>query len=370
MPRSADQRNRAKKAIKRAVTQHSHWDHGSFLPSERLLAQQFGVSRSTMRLALQDLQNQGFVSHHGGHGWQINQGERETHALFIRHRNPHISNLIEQGIRQSLGDTVDFSGVDAPNRPISEWGTHPPLSIYDPKIHQIVIVFSERGVPKEFAEFVKNNGGHLICLGCNLHEQYDTICADFSHMSRALVRHIMDQGHRSIAFIGSKHQHTKNPSFAARVIGYQTAMKMYDLEPETVLLSEGFENLHDDFARWLDGCEAKGNRPTCLYVSGPNYVVRLMRILDKLGISVPKDMCMAGFGYHGQEDELKHFDRYVTIIEPWNKIGLLAGQAIMSYAAHESRYIPSLTLAPSRIASGNSVIPLSQQNPTKKLVLA
>ncbi len=353
MPRSAEQRNRAKRAIKRAVMQPDRWDHGSFLPSERILAQQFGVSRSTMRLALQDLQNQGFVSHHGGHGWQINQKQSEVNALFIRHRNPHISNLIEQGIRKSLGDTVEFTGVDAPNRPIAEWGEHPPLSVYDPKVHHIIIVFSERGVPQAFADFVKNNGGHIICLGCNLHEDYDTICADFAHMSRALVRHIMERGHRKIAFIGSKNGHTKNPSFAARVIGYQTAMKMYDLEPETVLLNEGFDSLYDDFARWLDGCEAKGNRPTCLYLSGPNYVVRLTRVLEKLGISVPDEMSMAGFGFC-KEEGFVNFDRYCTIIEPWNKIGLLAGQTIMSYAATE-RYMPSLTLVPSRIVQGNSV---------------
>lgn len=355
MPRAADQRNRAKRAIKRAVSQLQRWDYGSFLPSERILAQQFGVSRSTMRLALQDLQNQGFVSHHGGHGWQINDTEKQTHALFIRHRNAHMSDLIEKGIRQSLGDTIAFSGVYAPNRPIAEWGEHPPLSVYDPKVHKILIVFSEVGVPKLFEEFVRKNGGHIICLGCNLHEQYDTVCADFAHMSRALVRYIMDAGHRSIAFIGSKHQHTKNPSFAARVIGYQTAMKMYDLEPETVLLSEGFETLYDDFARWLDSCEAKSNRPTCLYVSGPNYVNRLARILDKLGISIPDDMSMAGFGYQGQGEVITNFDKYVTIVEPWQKIGRLAGQAVMSYVAQELRYMPSLTLVPSRIVPGNSV---------------
>ena len=132
-------------------------------------------------------------------------------------------------------------------------------------------------------------------------------------------------------------------------------MKMYELEPETVLLSEGFDSLYEDFARWLDACEAKGNRPTCLYVSGPDYVARLARILDKLGIKVPQDMSMAGFGYQPSEDAITHFDKYVTIIEPWHKIGLLAGQTIMSYAAQDNRYTPSLTLAPSRIASGNSV---------------
>ena len=361
MPRAADQRNRAKRAIKRAVAQLQRWDYGSFLPSERILAQQFGVSRSTMRLALQDLQNQGFVSHHGGHGWQINDTDTQTQALFIRHRNNRMSKLIEQGIRHSLADAITFNSVDAPNRPIAEWGEHPPLSVYDPKFHKILIVFSEVGVPHAFAEFVRKNGGHIICLGCNLHENYDTICADFAHMSRALVRHIRESGHRNIAFIGSKNQHTKNPSFAARVIGYQTAMKMYDLEPETVLLSEGFETLYDDFARWLDSCEAKDNRPTCLYVSGPNYVMRLARILDKLGISIPDDMSIAGFGYSASEDELINFDSYVTIVEPWQKIGRLAGQTVMSYAAQEQRYMPSLTLVPSRIMPGNSVRKLTNR---------
>jgi DNA-binding LacI/PurR family transcriptional regulator len=83
--------------------------------------------------------------------------------------------------------------------------------------------------------------------------------------------------------------------------------------------------------------------------------MRLTRILDKLGIRVPGDMSMAGFGYHPQEENITNFDRYVTIVEPWNKIGLLAGQTIMSYAAQKSRYMPSLTLAPSRIVPGNSV---------------
>ncbi|NRA39795.1 MAG: GntR family transcriptional regulator, partial [Planctomycetes bacterium] len=46
MPRAADQRDHAIKAIRKAVDQSDHWGQGSFLPSERLLAQKFGVSRS------------------------------------------------------------------------------------------------------------------------------------------------------------------------------------------------------------------------------------------------------------------------------------------------------------------------------------
>ncbi|NRA39653.1 MAG: LacI family DNA-binding transcriptional regulator, partial [Planctomycetes bacterium] len=292
------------------------------------------------------------------HGWRISDNKSELDVLFIHHHNRHVSKQIEQGLRDSLGErcTLHNASVSAP---VAEWGDHPPLSVYDPQVHKLIIVYNETGVPQAFADFVHEKGGHIICLGCNLHENYDTICGDFSHMSRMLVKYVYERGHKHIAFVGAKDIHMRNPSYSARVLGYQQAMYKYELEPETLFLGDEFDTMYDDFARWLEKCEKKNNRPTCLYVSGPNYVSRLALVLDKLGLHIPDDLSIAGFGFQDGEHNITGFDSYVKIIQPWYKMGLITGQRVQGYISSRDRILNCLTLVPSRITHGNSVRRLS-----------
>lgn len=60
---------------------------GTWLPAERSLAEQHGVSRSTARQAIQALVNQGLAEHVAGSGAKItaNTGSAEPEHLDVRH---------------------------------------------------------------------------------------------------------------------------------------------------------------------------------------------------------------------------------------------------------------------------------------------
>ena len=60
------------------------WKPGHMLPSEKQLQQQFGVSRTTVRQAIAELQAEGFVEKHQGRGTLVAKPKFEWQLRKLR----------------------------------------------------------------------------------------------------------------------------------------------------------------------------------------------------------------------------------------------------------------------------------------------
>jgi DNA-binding LacI/PurR family transcriptional regulator len=369
-PRPADLRERIQQRLLRELAAGALGEPGALLPAEAVLAQRLQVSRSTVHLALEGLAGSGSIEHLPGRGWcRPRPAPVQLRPLLHLAAGSHGDVLATfRGIERGAA-AFGLSAVLARFERRDDWRQLPALR--EPERYAGVCAFSECGLSPDLAEHLQRVGLPAVGMGCNLHRDYDTVCADFAAMSRLLVQRVHALGHRAIAFVGVANLHHENPAFAARVAGYREAMRELGLQPEVVYLSGDFDahqRTAEEFRTWLTSCEQAGRRPTCLYVSGPRYVARIAGILQRLGLQVPRDLSMAGFGcsldvLHGAGGL---FERFMRIPEPWEAIGEAAASRLILRLRSRSVLQPTLTLVPSALAEGDSVRQLPIPHPDQE----
>lgn len=316
---------------------------GAVLPGERALAAKLGCSRRTVRIALERLQSSHQVATAPGRCWMLPATGASKRSLVAHFTDYNASSIVHQGLVEVLAGTSIVLRADP--LPRRRWDLAGIGGLAG------LVVFGHLGPPPKLLARCRVAGVPLVVVACNLHRPCDTVCADFAAMSQELVRHIHARGHRSIAFIGSSPLHRENPSFTARVDGYVTAMRQLGLEPEVAYLPGDFAaraGTERAFRSWF-----QRRRPTCLYLSGPNYAAHITSILRRLGLSTPADISLAGFG--ASRDALgRSLPSFMSIMEPWPDIGRAAGARII--ARLSGRLLPPvLTMVPGLISDGDSV---------------
>jgi DNA-binding LacI/PurR family transcriptional regulator len=317
---------------------------GDAIPGERRLAIEHSCSRRTVRIVLRRLACNGRLSVVGRRFW-IRPFHSKAINAVVAHLVDHAASSV---VHQGISETLDGSGVRlildmTPRHKWSEMNTE--------GIHAIA-VFGHTGPPSRLLDHCQKTGTQLISLACNLQLECDTVSADFESMSRDLVSLILNRGHRRIAFIGSDPAHTTNPAFVARVDGFVSSMRSAGLDPLIHLLPHDFNSnprVEKRFRSWM-----ATYRPTCLYLSGPHYAVRMRTLLTKIGYKVPDEVSIAGFGATNRS-ETGSESPYTSLIEPWMDIGRSVGSRILAGLHSGIALPPTRTLVPGRIHDGKSI---------------
>lgn len=351
---------RLRERIVEQVERHlDEWPAGGWLPTERALAQRWGVSRSLLRQALETLAVTGTLERVPQRGWRRQRGRAAfDRVALVRHGGGH-DQMVLAGLRSVLepaGVTVE-TVTPPPGIRMPAWAE----SELTARAREAgaVVAFTEYGLPDAWWRELERHRVATVCLGSNLHLPYDTVCADFAAMSRTLVRAIHARGHRAIAFCGAGRLHRDNPAFRARVLGYEQTMRDLGLRPAVAYLDSDFESdatVDAAFARWFDQVAAiHGSEPTCLYVSGARFVARIAAVLRRLGKRVPAEVSIAGFGLSPEvvAGQGALFDSFVHVPEPWFAIGAAAGARLVARRGADCP--PALTLVPSALVDGASV---------------
>lgn len=114
----------------------------------------------------------------------------------------------------------------------------------------------------------------------------DAVTCDNEAGVRALTRHLIDLGHRRIAFVGGRPQVATG---SGRLAGYRAAMQAAGLRP--VVEAADFRADRAEFAtrRLL----RRRRRPTALVVANNTMAVGALRAVREAGLAVPHDVAIA-----------------------------------------------------------------------------
>ncbi len=113
---------------------------------------------------------------------------------------------------------------------------------------------------------------------------------------RQALTHLLEYGHRRIAFLGSHYtlQETRDLKLDPRLYYFRNSLQDKDLyRPEYALDCEmnspsAYQTLTQALAQWEQ-------RPTALFLSSDAMVQGALRALDEAGLSIPEDMSVIAF---------------------------------------------------------------------------
>jgi LacI family transcriptional regulator len=191
--------------------------------------------------------------------------------------------------------------------------------------------------------------------------RHSTVVTDNRTGARLAVQHLLDLGHRSVAFIAGDIDH---PSIAERFAGYRDVLHEHSIEQDDQLV------VVDQPTLWgSDGAEAigkilqRGALPTAVFAANDAMAIGCAKFLRDRGMKIPDDMAIVGF------DDIEmssHFEPPLTTVRVFKEeMGKLAVRRLVEMIKSKTRtlvttHVPvelvirasSIGVAPEHPASG------------------
>lgn len=169
------------------------------------------------------------------------------------------------------------------------------------------------------------------------------IVSDNQGGMRAVIEHLVELGHRRIAFLGGKSSREDSIS-GAREQAYLEIMKAHGLEKHCqVEYGDWLADFHD----WEDGATAaaaarlleSASRPTGVACASDHIAMIVMRLAAERGLRVPEDVSVTGF------DDVAVSALYnpplTTVAQPFEEIGRAAVRYLLNPEQNIEKILPA-----------------------------
>lgn len=321
---------------------------GTTLATETDMMAKYDVSRSTVRRALSQLQQKGLITREAGRGTFVRKPAPESVYLAVY---DSFSNLFDSEklffrIWQALASRMSEADMEIhavsldSRRPLSEAllanyaeGIRGVMLLtYYPVTRSDLVTAIDKGLPCVLLNrYVHAPGIHSVTLD------------DFGGARRA-VHYLSDLGHEKIGFLTRKS--SPGTTFQDRLKGYEHGMSEVGLSPQMLIISEDPQVIQAELRR------AKADGVSAVITISGNLAVSVKREAEHMGLHVPRDLSIIGFG-----DTARVTSEYENVTHVDYRSDLIGqiGAETMLNLLNGSTGIPSRRIIPTRIVKGNTV---------------
>jgi len=190
----------------------------------------------------------------------------------------------------------------------------------------------------ETCEAIKKAGIPIITIDRKLNNvDLDSVLTDNKAASKALVSHLIKDGHKDIAMIGPKLEITTGYE---RFEGYKAALKTHNLKfnQEIVRIGEPVEEDGYQFAQELLNLP---KRPDALFVATKLMTIGALRAITEKGLRIPNDIALAGFD---QLDWMPYIPELAHGKQPTYQLGQKAANLLLERIANPEKDVEHLVL--------------------------
>lgn len=177
---------------------------------------------------------------------------------------------------------------------------------------------------------------------------------------KAATEHLLDLGHRRIAYLGGPETIECNQ---ARLHGYLAALASYGVEADTDLVLHGrFRAEHgaEGLTTLLNGPQ----RPTAVFAGNDAIAVGVLREARRRGIRVPEDLSLVGFD--GTALARDSVPALTSVAQPLQEMGRAALRAVLRQSRGEQPDTHRVELA-TRLVVRESTAPPGGGGPGRRL---
>jgi GntR family transcriptional regulator, arabinose operon transcriptional repressor len=309
---------------------------GDAIPSENYLCEAVGVSRSTVRQAFRELENEGMIYRVKGRGTFLAEPD-SSHKT----NNDEMFGLIVPGIRRSLypsltqgfDDSLSLNSMQTlicqTNNDVDKQGNII-LRLLHRGIDGVAIVPSTIGnTPAYQIQLLIDNGIPVVLChrgveGINV----PTLLWDRKMVGRMAGEMLLEKGHINIAYFGVY----KYEVSESHVLGLRQAMKDsgIELSDSNIIFGPAGDQpeIEVDREKILANLLLSDNRPTAIFCNDDNEAEVLYWLAQRLRISVPGDLSIVGFGDCHRSTSTRRFISSIVIDE--YALGLKAAEILRS----------------------------------------
>lgn len=261
---------------------------GDGLPPEIELASLYAVSRTTMRRALSELTEEGFLQRIPGQGTfirQSNPSSLEVVALICPFHQSYM-NRLAAGITKGL-KSDGYELIIRDSELDLELEARHIESVINTKVKGIILWPANSKISGANPRSIKllSEAPHPSVIVDQYTDGLDTVTTDHYGGGYLLGKHLAANGYERMALVTN---HLSLPtSVKARWEGFQEALYHSELEPLANSLFTGWPN---GFHEWLEGF-----RPDALFCASDFIAVEVIGYLSKAGIRVPEDIAVVGY---------------------------------------------------------------------------
>ncbi len=173
----------------------------------------------------------------------------------------------------------------------------------------------------------------IVVVMNNKHQdKYYSVCSDDFHGAYEGTKHLIDLGHRRIAYIGCD-RFDLEALTQDRYIGFMKAVNASGLEFDPSMRVDADNGNMDVLRRRMSELFGRDRPPTGLFVLDDELALRVKVALDELGLSVPRDVSIIAPG-----DVLDYSKPYVPGITTMrintDLIGTTTGELLVNRIKH------------------------------------
>jgi GntR family transcriptional regulator of arabinose operon len=301
------------KALLMTEIREGRFSAGNRIPSERELAERYGISRASVRESIAELINSGFLFRTVGRGTFVSQeipnldtpvrSTQEPHNVaFVI--NDNIFHFVQTGYNKILAGVQEFcaeQGWRLTFKAVGEGSGNPALNSLRNKgklrLDGCVVV---GGVRRQTMDILHEEGIPTVLVDMLIRDEATdgiAVTIDYAAGARMAIQHLYQLGHRSIGYIGfpgSEKYRGYWGSLEKLSIRYDPRhvefLQLLDLQPGILA---GFQAMQ----HMLRG----GALPTSILVTNDFVALGVLEALAVAGVSVPDQISVVGFDDLGQK---------------------------------------------------------------------
>ena len=313
---------------------------GEKLPSENELSAEYGVSRQTVRKALQILQNEGYIYAEHGRGTFCSEMLRHTTpskniAVVTTYLSDYIFPRIVQGIDQVLTEN-GYSILLKNTRNSRSLEAKCLEELLQKDIDGVIIEPSKSQIScrhLHLYERLEEYGiPYVFIQGCfDQMEDKPQVLMDDCRGGHLITKYLLDTGHRDIAGVFKADDIQGQNRHRGYVQALQEAGVLYD--PDKVI----WFHTEDRKVHPQEGIRrliSKGTRLDSVVCYNDQIAMQVIPTLTARGIRVPEDISVTG--YDNSYMAIGGGFQLTTIVHPQEKLGEMAAQLLLSLLHGES----------------------------------
>ena len=305
---------------------------GESITPERDLCKELNVSRSTVRLAIQDLVQKGYLYRVQGNGTfvfskdQFSGKKERKIGVILDYCDRELEARMLSGIEAGLAGRGYSLSYRSSGNDYKKEAENIQYFKNEGVMGLIILPAEDQRNSTTIAD-LQGEGFPFVLIDHRLQNLHtDCVMSDNIAGGYLATEYLIGLGHERIAFI--KNRFTSTSSIEDRITGYRKAMDEYDLEiPEHAIFSYDsnqdetaiYQQLHDYIA---------AHKPTAVVALHDYVALHILKMGKRHGLGVPEDLSVIGF------DNLrftKHLETALTTVAQFPvEIGQQAAGLLLS----------------------------------------